>query len=494
MDEFNLKYYIITFCSHNYRRLYHITIPSWLRSDSEKIIIYTDDIGWKSDNNKVIIINKFKKERDWLKNVAKKHECIYDFIQRFPTIDNAVFLDADCYVVNELSQVFNRQFSLALTTSRRKDKMALSSGVIFFRRTMRLKDIVTDLLQTQRNMIRQNIGYNRHRTHDELSLEEISSRYKDNCLFLEDDFNFVVNMNDHAIAAKADIMSQKPISIFHFVKKQELTWINHFVNFSHETTPIEILEGDTLSYLLGNYWEKIYNLECNIEFRKINPNPNNLKLGSIINRPAYRPGKSLMVVTRLGKVGSSALQKACSFLLGFEDKGEPLNSGSLTGRHDLNKEFWLDLWKRIERLKTGCVVKEVNQYNFFIKQFNIIKEYFNILFIIRPIGQRNFCRKMAGWWTLAEKKYKYFYNFIESHPECPVINYKDFIFNENILKDILSRWYNIDHTESYQDQEFLLKRNETMKKIALALNYNGDLNNDLTMYEFIETRDHQLLQ
>ena len=101
---------------------------------------------------------------------------------------------------------------------------------------------------------------------------------------------------------------------------------------------------------------------------------------------------------------------------------------------------------------------------------------------------------MAGWWTLAEKKYKYFYNFIESHPECPVINYKDFIFNENILKDILSRWYNIDHTESYQDQEFLLKRNETMKKIALALNYNGDLNNDLTMYEFIETRDHQLLQ
>src|SRR3990167_2588515 len=121
-----------------------------------------------------------------------------------------------------------------------------------------------------------------------------------------------------------------------------------------------------------------------------------------------------MVVTRLGKVGSSALQKACIFLLGFEDKGEPLNSGSLTGRHDLNKEFWLDLWKRIERLKTGCVVKEVNQYNFFIKQFNIIKEYFNILFIIRPIGQRNFCRKMAGWWTLAEKKYKYFYNFIES--------------------------------------------------------------------------------
>jgi len=46
---------------------------------------------------------------------------------------------------------------------------------------------------------------------------------------------------------------------------------------------IEIKEGDTLYSLLGENWQKIYNLPSNDSFRILNPDPNLVRIGSIIN-------------------------------------------------------------------------------------------------------------------------------------------------------------------------------------------------------------------
>lgn len=121
-------YSIITLCTKNYRKAYNFVIDSWLRTDAERIYVYTDDPEWKSNNDRVEIVHYFRPSDDWLLNVGKKVFCCMDSIKR-QLADNFIFLDIDCYITAELGNLFNPYFDIAAT---RVDEPRLDTSTGFF--------------------------------------------------------------------------------------------------------------------------------------------------------------------------------------------------------------------------------------------------------------------------------------------------------------------------------------------------------------------------
>jgi len=96
------------------------------------------------------------------------------------------------------------------------------------------------------------------------------------------------------------LSNQKKRNEFKNVKKEDLPDNFNFGNFNHSLTVpkgiptyenisgyrnVIIKENDTLNALFGSDWEKIYNLDVNMEFRTMFPNPNYIFPGYVIRVP-----------------------------------------------------------------------------------------------------------------------------------------------------------------------------------------------------------------
>jgi len=125
------KFTIFTICTENYKDAVDFFLPSWLKLDSvESIVIYTD-FDLKYCDKRVEVRNKIEKGGNWLDIVGLKAVFLKDFLREFQG-DYFAFIDIDCYILEEISDVFNGDFDIAVTRMFHKKRQA-SSGVWFCR-------------------------------------------------------------------------------------------------------------------------------------------------------------------------------------------------------------------------------------------------------------------------------------------------------------------------------------------------------------------------
>ena len=107
---------IFAYCSKNYEDAYKFVIDSWSRPENvTKVTIYTD---WdlKSNNPKVEIKNMFPESNSWIVGTGRRLDVIKDYSDRNKGQNkNVLFLDIDCFLVKDVSEIFSRPFDIAIT-------------------------------------------------------------------------------------------------------------------------------------------------------------------------------------------------------------------------------------------------------------------------------------------------------------------------------------------------------------------------------------------
>jgi len=131
-----IDYSIFTMCSKNYKDAYTFVIASWLRTSVKHIYVYTDDPTWKSKNERITIIHLFDEiTNDWLVNTGRRVLTGKDIVKRAG--EKIVFLDIDCYLIEDISHVFKKHTFDFAVTRLNSPRQAVSAGVFFFYNTKR---------------------------------------------------------------------------------------------------------------------------------------------------------------------------------------------------------------------------------------------------------------------------------------------------------------------------------------------------------------------
>ena len=110
------NYEIFAYCSQNYEDAYNFVIDSWTRpSNITKVTIYTD---WplQPKNSKVIVRPLFEKSNSWIIGTGRRLDVIKHFSEENKNNPkNILFLDMDCYLVSDVSEVFSYPFDMAIS-------------------------------------------------------------------------------------------------------------------------------------------------------------------------------------------------------------------------------------------------------------------------------------------------------------------------------------------------------------------------------------------
>jgi len=183
MQENMNKFSILTICTENYGDAINFSPPSWLRLKSmEKIYIYSDfDLQYPDD--RVIILNEIKKTDDWLEVVGLKPEILNRFIRTYSVVD-FVFIDIDCYITDDISEVFDNDFDIAPTRMNVKNVSA-NNGVFFCRNNNHLIQFIQEWMLLQTKYIEKSIGVKQYApSYSQLSFSEILHRELHNKTYL----------------------------------------------------------------------------------------------------------------------------------------------------------------------------------------------------------------------------------------------------------------------------------------------------------------------
>lgn len=148
---------IITICTENYRDAIDFMLPSWLRY-ADKVVMFTD-FKYSHPDSRVHIHNTIKKTDDWLKIVGMKAVILKEFLKRHSDTE-FVFLDIDCYLAGDISEVFSNDFDVAAT--RMFDRKVANSGVWFCKRGEGLDRFADQWVRLQEDFKRKGIGVIRH--------------------------------------------------------------------------------------------------------------------------------------------------------------------------------------------------------------------------------------------------------------------------------------------------------------------------------------------
>lgn len=182
--------------------------------------------------------------------------------------------------------------------------------------------------------------------------------------------------------------------------------------------------------------------------------------------------KSLMIIG-VPRSGSTALEIACHKMLeplGFERDGEifnPVFYPDLNAEYNTrNKEDFETFKLRCKNRRHNSIVRDVTQHNFIIEYANVLKQWFNIIHIIRPIREVKLCCQLKGWNynNLAEWSNKL--SDIPSGKSMRILSYNDFaLLNPDKLYSILRNWYPCEKVD-YMTQDFVEKREETFTRLG----------------------------
>ena len=152
-------YCIFSMCSKNYRDAYDFVVDTWLKTDVDKIIIYTDDKDWKSNNPRIDILQIFEPSTDWLVNTGRRSICTQHVLDNYD-YNKLIFLDIDCYVIKNISHVFDSDFDIAVV--RWFDKIELSAGVFFINKNSKTKSFGNDWGVWSKKMKKARLGLQAH--------------------------------------------------------------------------------------------------------------------------------------------------------------------------------------------------------------------------------------------------------------------------------------------------------------------------------------------
>ena len=148
---------IITICTENYRDAIDFVLPSWLRH-ADKVVMFTD-FKYSDPDSRVHVHNTIKKTDDWLEIVGLKVVILKEFLRRHDDPE-FVFLDIDCYLAGDISEVFSNDFDVAAT--RMFDRKVANSGVWFCKRGRGLDHFAGQWFTLQKELRRKGIGVIRH--------------------------------------------------------------------------------------------------------------------------------------------------------------------------------------------------------------------------------------------------------------------------------------------------------------------------------------------
>jgi len=143
------NYSIFTMCSKNYKDAYDFVIDSWLRMSVKHIYIYTDDPDWKSNNDRITIINLFNHiTDDWLINTGRRVFAAQDVVKKAE--ERLIFLDIDCYLIRDIGHIFeDHSFDFAVTRLNRQN-ISVSAGIYFLYNTEHNRKFFDDWYKEQK--------------------------------------------------------------------------------------------------------------------------------------------------------------------------------------------------------------------------------------------------------------------------------------------------------------------------------------------------------
>ncbi len=151
------SYSIFTICRQQDKDIANLCIPSWVEQDDvERVCVYTDfDLNYGLMSEKIQIIREINKDADWLSAAGLKPHILKKFFityqpQRF------VYLDVGCYIKENITKVFEKEFDIALT--RLNKKVNASGSVIFIRSGKRVRDFADKWIDMQGKLLSYRIG------------------------------------------------------------------------------------------------------------------------------------------------------------------------------------------------------------------------------------------------------------------------------------------------------------------------------------------------
>ena len=142
------KFEIFAYCSKNYEDAYNFVIDSWVKLDTvSKVTIYTD---WdlQTNLNKVQVINMFDPSNDWLTGTGRRLDVIKHFSKTNRGQEkNILFLDIDCFMVQDVSEIFSKDFDIAITRLHSREHYSdntATAGLWFARLTPGYYNFIND--------------------------------------------------------------------------------------------------------------------------------------------------------------------------------------------------------------------------------------------------------------------------------------------------------------------------------------------------------------
>jgi len=191
--------------------------------------------------------------------------------------------------------------------------------------------------------------------------------------------------------------------------------------------------------------------------------------------------KSLLIVG-VARSASTLLQSVCSKSLDFTNAYEIFNSVNVKRgfASDLPffapEKYYLGMWNLLVRYDHHHTVKDVLQPDFILSRFDDIMERFNVLYIRRDVGEVIYCHRRRGWGHPRVRSTYELYDKLFYFPRegTAVLSYEDFITDTCVLYEILKKWYPFAKHERYIDDDFVLKREDTRRKLLDRLRVEKD--------------------
>ncbi len=165
------KYSIFSVCTENYNDALELFLPSWVRFEEvEKVYVFTNyEPAYRHE--KVIYFNILGIENDWLKATGSKAFAMKEFLKR-TTHERFAYIDIDCYLYEDISEVFNKEFDIACT--RMNEGTTSNSGVFFCHRSPALDVFADRWMRLQKEKWNKGIGTTKHcQSYQQISYSEI---------------------------------------------------------------------------------------------------------------------------------------------------------------------------------------------------------------------------------------------------------------------------------------------------------------------------------
>lgn len=174
---------IFTICTENYNDALEMFLPSWVRFDAvERVYVYTNYTPTYK-HEKVFYLNILRIKNDWLQVVGQKAFALKDVMKR-TTHEHLAYIDIDCYMHYDISEVFREDFDIAAT--RMNKGTSANSGVFFCRKSERIERFADQWMSLQKSKWLDGIGTVKYaQSYQQLSYSEILHRELKNKTYLD---------------------------------------------------------------------------------------------------------------------------------------------------------------------------------------------------------------------------------------------------------------------------------------------------------------------